>query len=274
MSRSAAYAVRDTILWVEDTGETDLPVLLCLHSLFLDGTMFGALQDAAKNQFRVVCPDFRGQGCSAPAAERSITMDDCADDMFALIESMGLDGIHLIGASMGGDVAARMAARKPELFKSLVFMGSSVRGEPVEQAEQFSAWLESCAEIGFVGENLALLNSIMFGETTRGRNDFESKFSPWLGKLSLIRSALWPAMIGVLERPSAADELSSISAPTLVFSGADDFARPPVWGKELADGISGARQVVLEGVGHSPVLEAPETVVPATLQFIKEAIHT
>lgn len=271
MFNSAAYAVGDTVLWVEDTGETELPVILCLHSLFLDGTMFGALQSAAKGLFRVVCPDFRGQGCSAPSTERVITMDDCADDMFALIQAMKLEQVNLVGASMGGDVAARMAARKPELFSSLTFMGSSTREEPAEQAAQFSSWLESCADIGFVDDNLSLLISIMFGETTRGRKDFETEFAPWLNKLSLTRKALWPAMMGVLERPSANDELSSIKAPTIVFSGADDFARPPAWGKELSDGIQGAQQVILDGVGHSPVLEAPDVVVPAALKFMKEA---
>ena len=67
MSSARGVPVRDTILWVEDTGEVDLPVILCLHSLFVDGRMFEGLVREAKGRFRVVRPDFRSQGSSAPA---------------------------------------------------------------------------------------------------------------------------------------------------------------------------------------------------------------
>ncbi|MDF9302063.1 alpha/beta hydrolase [Tritonibacter mobilis] len=269
MDNSRTYAINGTTLWVEDKGPTNGPVILCLHSLFLDGSMFANLEQAAIPEFRVICPDFRGQGCSAPTVERTVTMDQCADDMLLLIEEMGLEAVHLVGASMGGDVAARMAARRPDLFRSLIFMGSSVREEPKEQADQFGIWLESCAEVGFVGDNLALLQAVMFGEKTRNRPDFEASFAPWLQKLSLIRKSLFPAMYGVLERPSATHELPKITVPTLVYSGTDDFARPPAWGKEIADNVPGAKQTILDAIGHSPILEAPEIVIPGTLEFIR-----
>ena len=54
--------INGTSLWVADTGEANLPVILCLHSCFLDGTMFDGLVSAADGKFRVVRPDFRGQG--------------------------------------------------------------------------------------------------------------------------------------------------------------------------------------------------------------------
>ncbi|XHC09171.1 alpha/beta hydrolase [Labrenzia sp. ac12] len=271
MTITNVYNINETILWVEDTGEKHLPVIFCLHSLFLDGTMFEALADQAQGSYRVICPDFRGQGSSAPVAARSVTMDTCADDMLALIEAMGLADIHLVGASMGGDVAARMAARRPDLFRSLVFMGSSVREEPEEQKAQFRAWLDSAAEIGFVGDNLALLIAVMFGETSRGKADADARLGPWIKKLETLRRSLWPAMFGVLERGSAVPLLRNIKAPTLVYSGKDDFARPPEWGQELAEGIAGARLVPLDGVGHSPVIEVPEIVIPQTLAFIAQA---
>lgn len=268
---SRGIAVRDTILWVQDTGETDLSPVVCLHSLFLDGSMFDRLVEAAKGQFRLIRPDFRGQGSSAPATADIVTMDTCADDMVALIEAMKLPPVNLVAASMGGDVAVRMVARRPDLFRSLVMMGSSVRGEPADQKEHFRGLLNEAAKTGFVGGHLDLLMSIMFGATTRSKPEAQPTLDHWRRKMELLPLSSWPAMFGVLERSSAAALLPDVTVPTLLFSGAEDFARPPEWGKEVADGVKGSRFIVLEGVGHSPLLEVPDTVIPQVLQFIAGA---
>lgn len=264
-------AVRDTILWVDDTGERDLPPVVCLHSLFLDGTMFDGLVERARGQFRVIRPDFRGQGSSAPALGDIVTMDDCADDMLALIEAMKLPPVNLVAASMGGDVAVRMVAGRPDLFRSLVMMGSSARGEPADQMERFRGLLNEAAVTGFVGDYLDILMSIMFGATTRAKPEARPMLDRWRTRMSLLPRSTWPAMFGVLERPSAMALLHKVTIPTLLFSGADDIARPPVWGQEVADGVKDVTFTVLDGVGHSPILEVPEIVIPRTLAFLAGA---
>src|SRR5580765_4839733 len=125
MAQGTHKKINGTTLWVEDTGESDLPVILCLHSCFLDGTMFDGLVKAAKGKFRVIRPDFRGQGKSAIEDVDIISMDQCADDMQALIDAMGIRSINVMAQSMGGDVAFRLIARRQELFRSLVVAGSS-----------------------------------------------------------------------------------------------------------------------------------------------------
>lgn len=264
-------AVRDTILWVEDTGESNLPPMLCLHSLFLDGTMFDGFVERAQGRFRLIRPDFRGQGSSAPATGDIVTMDDCADDMLALIETLNLPPVHLVAASMGGDVAVRMVAERPELFRSLVMMGSSARGEPADQMERFRGLLKEAALTGFVGDYLDILMSIMFGATTRAKPEAQPMLDRWRTRMSLLPHSAWPAMFGVLERPSAVALLPKITVPTLLFSGTDDIARPPDWGQEVADGVKDARFTILDGVGHSPILEVPEIVIPQVLAFLAGA---
>jgi len=264
------FAVRDTILWVEDTGESDLPPVVCLHSLFLDGTMFDHLVEEAKGRFRLIRPDFRGQGSSAPDTGDIVTMDACADDMLALIEAMKLRSVNLVAASMGGDVAVRMVARRPDLFRSLIMMGSSVRGEPSEQMERFRELLNHAAVTGFVGDYLDLLMSVMFGATTRAKPEAQPMLDHWRKKMELLPRSTWPAMFGVVERPSAVALLPDVTVPTLLFSGQEDIARPPEWGKEVADGVKDVKFIVLEGVGHSPLLEVPAIVIPQVLQFMAD----
>lgn len=271
MVTGTGIAVRDTILWVEDTRETDLPAILCLHSLFLDGRMFDDLATAAKGRFRVIRPDFRGQGSSAPATTRSVSMDCCAEDMNALIKVLDLPPVHLAAASMGGDVAVRMVASEPALFRSVVMMGSSVRCEPPEQLAAFRALLDRTQQDGFAGDDLDMMMAIMFGATTRAKPDAQTMLAHWRTRIGLLPRSTWPAMYGVLERPGAQDLLAKVSAPTLVFSSEDDIARPVEWSREVAGGIPGARLVLLAGVGHSPILEVPDTVIPQILAFMAAA---
>lgn len=259
--------VADTVLWVEDTGEANLPPVLCLHSLFVDGGMFRNLVEKAEGKYRVICPDFRAQGSSAPATDKIVTMDQCADDMLALIEIMQLPQVHIAAASMGGDVSVRMAAKRPDLVKSMVMMGSSVRAEPPIQKTEFTNLLDRTFRTGFVGDDLELLMAIMFGAATRERSDMQEALDYWRTKMRLLGPSVWAAMYGVVARENASSLLGKIRVPTLVINGKDDIARPPEWAREVVDGIKGSELLLMEKVGHSPILEAPDIVIPSIFEF-------
>ena len=227
MPQAGPVNVRDTVLWVEDTGESELPAVLCLHSLWLDRTMFDDLAGAAEGRFRFVRPDFRGQGKSAAATADIIDMDTCADDIAALIDQLRLTAINLVVQSMGGDVALRLVSRRPELFRCLVMLGSSARGEPPEQRAWVDTWLAHAAATGgFTGESLDTLMAVMFGETTRADAAKHVVLAPWRDRMAAQRLSLWPAIMGVIKRGSAVPLLPEVTTPTLVFSGEEDMPRP------------------------------------------------
>ncbi|WP_417267624.1 alpha/beta fold hydrolase [Celeribacter baekdonensis] len=274
MTLTTGMAIRDTILWVDDTGEKDLPVVLCLHSLWLDHTMFVDFVAAAKGKYRVIYPDFRGQGQSAPSTTDIVTMEDCAADVEVLIETLGLKGVHVVAQSMGGDVALRVAAKRPDLIASLTMLGSSARGETAEQLEWVNTWLDSAVKDGgFRGENLDILYSVMFGETTRMSGKRQEMLDHWRAYMEAGTLRLWPAIRGVIERKSAVHLLPSIKQPALVFSGTEDMPRPPSWADEVMDGLPNARLQRLEKIGHSPILEAPEQVIPLITVFLDSQIY-
>jgi pimeloyl-ACP methyl ester carboxylesterase len=262
--------VDDTVLWVEDTGERDLPVVLCLHSLFLDGRMFDAFVEAAAGRYRVIRPDFRGQGRSAPATTPLVDMDTCAADMAALVEKLDLRDVNLLMQSMGGDVGFRLLARAPDRFRAAVVLGSSACAEPPEQLERFRKWVDDACSGGFVGETLDMTMEIMFGETTRKDPAKQETLAKWRDRMAALPGSLRPAMSGVIERGSALDLLPGIRIPILVFSGAEDLPRPPAWADEMAAGLPNAKLVRLQKIGHSPILEAPDLVIPQILAFFDD----
>lgn len=259
--------VNGTTLWVADTGEAHLPVVLCLHSCFLDGTMFDGLVEAAAGKFRVIRPDFRGQGKSALDDVDIITMDQCADDMAALIEVMQLKDINVMAQSMGGDVAFRLIAKRQNLFRSLVVAGSSACGEPPEQGARFAQWVVDAGEQGFTGDILDMTMEVMFGKTTRNNPQKQALIAYWRKRIEALPKTLRPAMKGVMHRESSVALLSSISVPVLIINGEEDMPRPPAWSDEMKRELPHSKLIRLSGIGHSPTLEAPEQVLPAIIEF-------
>jgi len=73
----------------------------------------------------------------------------------------------------------------------------------------------------------------------------------------------------IMSRPDSRPLLGSIRCPTLVLVGDADVATPPELNKEIADGISGARLVVVPNCGHLSTLEQPELVNAALAQWLK-----
>ena len=106
-----------------------LPVLS--HSLFFDHRMFEAqLKEFSLNwSYRVIAYDHRGHGLSANAADGRYDMDTMAADVVALIEHLNLGRVHIVGNSMGGFIALRLAARRPDLVRSAAVLGSSAEPE-------------------------------------------------------------------------------------------------------------------------------------------------
>ncbi len=254
-------------LFVADTGEADLPVVVCLHSLFLDHTMFDDFTARASGRFRVVRPDFRGQGAN-PDATDLVSMDQCADDVLALVDELGLTRIHLIAQSMGGDVAVRVAARRPGLVDRMVLLGSSVREEPQQNLDAFRPIADEVARRGFVDDVLETTMNIMFGQTVQDDPARADIIARWRDKIAALRPGLEHAVRGVIERPSAVGLLPSVTADTLVVSGGEDPARPPEWSDELVAGIPSAELWRLPTTGHSVILELPDEVCTRVLDFL------
>ncbi|MFC5676213.1 alpha/beta fold hydrolase [Aeromicrobium endophyticum] len=268
MTRSTSVSVAGTALHVDDTAESDLTPVVCLHSLFFDNRMFDDLVEAGAGRYRFVRPEYRGQGRSGPADGAVVTIEQCAGDIAAVLDELQIAGAPVIASSMGGDVAARLAVYRPDLVGSLIFLGSSVRPEPADKVAEYVAWSDDVGEHGFTGDRLTMVEQIMFGASTRSDPAKADVLDRWRGRMAALPTSIRPAMIGVMRRRSAVDALGEIDVPALVISGEECPVRPPEWAYELADGLPRGELVMLPRVGHSPLLEAPDTVIPRILDFL------
>ena len=106
-------------------------------------------------------------------------MDDCADDIVAVLDHLGVERVHVVAQSMGGDVAVRVAARRAAAVDRMVLLGSSAREEPPEHLDAFRPIADQVARHGFSGDLVDTTTQIMFGRTFRNDPDRVGELTAW-----------------------------------------------------------------------------------------------
>ncbi len=253
-------------LHCEEAGAGPQTVLF-LHSLLLSGLMWQAAVAALAPAYRCVTLDFRGQGRS-PVTADGYDMDTLAQDVAAAIPQLG-GPVHLVGLSMGGYVALRIAARRPDLVRSLVLMDTAAEAETAWDQLRYRLLAVFARLIGFrpmAGRVMPLL----FGQTFLRDPARAAERDAWRARiLGNDRTGALRALAGVLARPGVEKELRQIRAPTLVMVGEEDVATPPARARRIQAGIAGSDLVTIPRAGHSAPIEQPGFVNAALQDFLR-----
>src|SRR5688500_17983852 len=109
--------------WREAGSNTGDPVIL-LHGFPFDGSMWDPQLADVPEGWRYIAPDLRGFGASELTGDRSLNMDEHADDIVALMDEMSIDQAVICGLSMGGYVALSLAMRHPSRVRALVLVAT------------------------------------------------------------------------------------------------------------------------------------------------------
>lgn len=215
--------------------------------------------DALAQRRRVVVPSIPGY----PGATGQDLLDELVDWVamtLDLLEGAGLDGADLIGASVGGTLAAEAAALSPHTVRRLVLIAPFGLNDPDDPVPNFFAVNPKempallCEDPGRVEEQLAV---------PEGTDEVE-----W----SVLRTRavatgarlLWPLCDTRLVK-----RLHRITAPTLVVWGQEDRVISPSYAKRFGSRISGPTDIVLQsGAGHLADLDRPAEVAGRVLEFL------
>lgn len=127
LGRRVALPGRGTTFVREVAGPAGAPTLLLLHGWMASGGLnwFRAFE-ALGTEFRVLAPDLRGHGRGVRSG-RAFQLEDCADDLAALLAQVGVDPVLVAGYSMGGPVAELLQRRHPERVAGLVLCATAPR---------------------------------------------------------------------------------------------------------------------------------------------------
>lgn len=260
--------VNDTSLYYEDTGPGSTGETIAFsHGLLWGTELFAPQIEALRDRYRCIAWDHRGQGRSGPEWRHTIDMEQCTYDAIALLDKLGAKQVHFVGLSMGGFVAMRVAARRPDLVRRLVLLETSIGPEPRENIQRYRMLTSAYRAIG--GRLLeGQVAKIMLGKSILAdpsRKDEVARYSALMRR----RRDVWKAVNGVIDRAGiSADELSRISAPTLVVVGDEDVATPLSKAQQIVAVIAGAKLEVVHRAGHSSTVEEPTVVTKLIQQFL------
>lgn len=258
---------------VYEQGPIDAPVVLCLHSLFVDARAFTALAALLSDEFRVVCPDLPGYGDSEkpPPNRFSYGVDAFAEALVDLYGGLGLRRAFVIGHGLGGSIAMTLAARHPELVSRLVLIDPICRQIPLFLGHR-------ALLVPFVG---GIVYKQLVGRTafrTIFRDRLYGEGAPVSGQTidAYFESFNSPAGRGSLlatlratsdTRPVLAQTVR-LNLPTLVIWGRHDRFQPASFGQRLSREIRNAG-FELFNAGHSPHEEFPSELAPSLRRFLR-----
>jgi pimeloyl-ACP methyl ester carboxylesterase len=196
-------------------------------------------------------PPSLGQMVARRFPAEQYRLEDMADDASRLIEALELGPVHLVGASMGGMISQTLAARRPELVRSLTSImsntGSRITGQPAlslmrellkRAPDDREGFIEHSVQlftlIGTAGSDQDEIREIAAQQYDRGHD---------------------PAGAGrqlgaILKSGNRTKQLREIKAPTLVIHGKSDRLVRPSGGRATAKAIPGARFLRIDEMGH------------------------
>ncbi len=164
------------------------------------------------------------------------TLNDMGADIAGLMDAVGYNEAHIIGASMGGMIAQIVAAQYPARTRSLISIMSTTNAPhlppPTDEAEM-------------------RLRNLATGEAEADREQSirDRGFYP---------ESMQRHLMAIFKTGDRSDEVATIAAPTLVLHGADDGLVPPEHGRHTASLIPDSRFLLIEGMEHN----MPEDIIP------------
>lgn len=235
-------------LHVRGFGNGD-PTLLLIHGWSVSGRIWDPLVSAwPASAGKLVIPELRGAGKSSRPAE-GYSLDDYTSDVVGLIDALSLKQCVMVGHSMGGTIAMRVALKRPQSLAKLVLI-SPVPAGGAPLGPEDPAHFRAAA--GRRDGPQQLLESFMnrkpSGQLLHGLVDDAAGVSidAFWGGFDAWRTAAF------------AESISKITTPTVVLGGeAEQLAPPEFLRAEVVAQIPGATFIPMSGVGHYPQIECP-----------------
>ena len=253
-------------VYYEEHGSGD-PVLL-INGLGADHTAWALQTDALSARFRVVVFDNPGVGQST-GPPGPYTTELFADVAAALLRFLGIDRVHVVGASMGGLIAQQVAVRHAGLVRSLVLHCSWWQADRYTQA-LIRSWQSYARAAGM----LELLRQVwlwvftprFFEERAGTFADLERQLaeSPYAQSADAFCDQAEACVAH-----EALEDVTGIEAPTLITVGDTDILTPPPHSRALHERIKGSILHVWPEMGHAPFWEIPEEFNRLNLEFLE-----
>ncbi|MCU0444716.1 MAG: alpha/beta hydrolase [Microscillaceae bacterium] len=238
--------------------------IVFIHGLANDCRVWQPQFEAFSSYFKPIVYDVRGFGQSTPAEPHL-----AADDLKALLDELQIAQAHIIGVSMGGNIALNFAQCYPERVAKLVAVDADVYGFDDYTAE-FKQLFREVYELGKTKG--ALPAKLHWARSPLLQPKIINEYTPLIAQMIKEYSGIHLTDPKLLPgaNPPTASRLIEIKAPTLVIVGENDLQDFQRIADLLVQKIPNAQKIVILQAGHQPNLEAPETFNELVIEFLRD----
>ena len=217
--------------------------LILIHGLCGSGRWWSRNVDALAQHFCVYAVDLVGFGASRN--RQRFVLRDAAGSIGQWMRQIGIRRAAVVGHSMGGHIAADLAAEFPERVERLVLVDPVVLPLGQNYAQHTIAMLREARQMQPSFVPVLLSDALRAGPRTT-----------WQAARELMETDLRP-------------KLPSITAPTLVIWGENDALVPLRFGEQLSGYLRYEDLVVIKGAGHNPMWDRPDTFNQILTEFLQ-----
>jgi pimeloyl-ACP methyl ester carboxylesterase len=269
--------VNGTTLWYEFRGEGEY--LLQIGGAGFAHENFGFVTEEMAKHFKVIEFDLRGYGLSARPVQ-VYSMEEWADDIAALFDAIGVEKAHVHGTSMGGIVAIALAHRHPDKIDKLILDCPVAKGDDTAN-HNMDVWKALAEAYGMGGKPLAQLIATQclsrgFLDTPQGGETVKVIAEVLERNCSV---EVFTAACDAIKAMDLREALPKITAETLVMVGDQDILTPldqgpkGAGGRYIAEHIPGAELYIIEGSGHTNLMEEPELSSRVVIDFLQGRLN-
>jgi len=216
---------------------------------------------------RLVLLDNRDAG-ESDEARVAYGLDDMAADALGVLDALGIERFHVVGASMGGAIAQRLMLQAPTRVASAVLLCTWGRTDPI-LATLLASWRRMVERLS-PEEFLLAQSPWVF--TYRFFQEPPAEVVAWQESVrarGLLKSvAAYQRQVDACAAHDALDILPLLRTPCLVLVGEDDVLTPPRYARALAAALPAGEVALVPASGHGCFLETPKPCVERIVRFL------
>jgi pimeloyl-ACP methyl ester carboxylesterase len=215
--------------------------------------------------FRLITPDLRGFG-ESEAPEGAYSMSLFADDIVALLDTLGIEKAVIGGMSMGGYVLLNMLERYPERASAACFIATRSTADDETAKGVRLAFLERTKlfDVPTVAE---VFSSRLFAGEAAGKRELRRHMYDWMSCAD--RSGIEGTVHALMDRKDYTPFLETFTLPTLVIGGDQDSTVPVQDLLTLTERLPDNEICIIAGAGHMVNVEQPAAFNECLLRFLR-----
>ncbi|MDP2995071.1 MAG: alpha/beta hydrolase [Anaerolineales bacterium] len=228
--------------------------LVLIHGYPLDHTIWNPVVPLLEADFDLILPDLRGFGQSSAVRTRYL-LTDMAADIAALLDFLKIKTATIAGHSMGGYVALAFARCYPSRVRGLGLVASQAIADPPDR-KAVRYQMADRVEANGVGEVAEFMPALLTADA-----DLQAALKQLI--LRQPPEGVAGALRAMADRPASTDILSTFDFSVTIIHGLTDKIVPIERARDVRAAVKKGYLVEIEGVGHMPMMEAPQVTAEA-----------